>query len=483
MAAVATAAPAAAPPAGSWRATAALVLGFGLLYALLRQPGLHGTDALTLQRWLDEPRIVHPHHPLYLEAARGLRWLLAPCGAGGIEAMGWLSVLGGALAVGAMHRAARALRGSPAFAVWLAVCAGCAPALLYFATLPELHAPFLAVAALAWWATVVAARASSWRIAALAGALGALATLCHATGQLLVPLLGTAPFWLAGLRLRRAAPLLLAFALAHALLWAAGYHGLRALGDPLPDSSAFLSERAGSGEPLAHFVAALGTEWLWAFLPLPVVALAGLWRGAALPAAFVLLGGLGYAAVTAVLVQGQADEAGAYALPLLFPLAAVALDALPRRHRGLLAVLVALGALGHQARHRTVAPDHEFGRAAAAFAAEAGTVWLVGAEIEAQAVRWHAPRAELVEAWAVWAHLAPRLSAPLGEQEAFLWLEAQAALAHGEGARLVVTDAAVAFLVEQVPAFGPAWARFCTPQRARRIEGFAGLRGVVIAPR
>jgi hypothetical protein len=454
-------------------------------YTLLRRFTAHGSDVFFLMQWMVED-VVHPNHPLYLEGARAVRWLLSSFTDDRMTALAAFSAGGGAIAVGALHRAALRLR-SPEFAFWLAAVVLCTPCLMFFATIGEMAAPFCGAAALCWWAWVSWCERGRLGCALLTGILTGLATTLHATGQLLVPMLGVGYLWM-----RRSEPLarrggsVSVFVVAHAIVFACCFTWLRSLGEVPPGEPAgFLWQRASSGLWLEYLPSATLSQWVVAFAPLSLLALLAFVRGRAAVAIGLHAAVLGYVAITAMLAPG-ADEVGAYCLPLLFPVAVVVLDAVPSRSWWLLVVFCAAATGVHRSMHREIAPDFALGTAITDSKGGSARVWLVGDEGESWGARWRNHDVELVETWIALVDLEQRSGsniASLGEEELLVWLQVTAQRVFDAGNQLMVTEHAITVLSARLQAFAAAWQRFKNAYLVEPIEAADGWRGYLVQRR
>ncbi|MBL8725549.1 MAG: hypothetical protein JNK49_16020 [Planctomycetes bacterium] len=468
---------------GHWATTALLAIGTASAYTALRRDLAHGSDIFTLSRWLDEPGFVHPHHPLYLPVANALRWLLQPLGLERMALFALYSALGAALGCAALHRAALCLRGDPLLARHVALAAALVPAVTYFATLGELHAPFFGCAALGWWAWARwATQPTPWRALGCGATVG-LATLFHATGAALGPWFVGAYLWRQRAAGRRtSAQLVTLCAVAAALVWATGFFGLRGLGQaPAGQPIEHVAERF---DPVATLQALPGTwlaDWLWPFAPASLLALLAFVRGRGVPALLLHLAVLAHVAFTATMLRGGGHEFGAYDLPLVFPALVLAADALPRRWWFALPLGALLASGLHRAAYPRLRPDLALGRAAVALVAAAPTVFLVGDEAETQGIRWYAPRAELIEAWVFQVQLGAGAKDFTAEQVRG-WLQWQLGAAQQAGRRLFITDRAVHNLGQWLPEFDAGFAQFAATVGGER-PTLAGANGRFLAPR
>jgi hypothetical protein len=483
----------------AWRETWWLAaVGFALFVAL-RQETLHGTDWRWLVLWLDEPGAVHPQHPGYLPPARALRWLLSPLGLDVYSVLCVYSALGGGLAVAGFHRAVLALRGDSTAARCAAVLAMFTPALFHFATVCELHAPFTAVMAWASFGAVRWAKHGAPADALATGALAGAATLLHATGHLLVPCFVGAVWWANRTRTWRWR---LAHggrcALAHAAVWGVLFAAMRAMGH-LPASvvgmAALPGDAGAPDSPLAYLLWSLrdvhlatqlaptvATEWLLPYAPASLLALASLGRARTLrPFGWLWLAALAsYLAVTVVMVHAYTDERGAYLLPLLLPAVLLMQESVPRRAWPVLVAVTIVCGMTLRGEPGRLPPDHAFGRAAVLMAREQPTVFFVAAFPEMDGAFLADARLDLIVALAKYDEMRAAGRTAATQDEVAGWLQLQLVEQRQKGARLVVTDRAVQWLTERLPAFGAGWSAFAQQAGAVRLPADAGIAGFVL---
>lgn len=477
-----------------------LALGW---YLLLPQAALHGTDWRWLVLWLEQPGTVHPQHPGYLVLGRLLWALLGPFGVDGYTALLVLSALGGACGVAGVFAAGQRLAADARLAWAAAGFAAATPVVWHFATAVELHAPFFGIAAWAMAATVAWARGGRAKAAAWAGMLTGLATLVHATGHLLVPALAAA-VWLQRWPVERWRTLRAVgwFAGCHAATWGAGFLLIRQLGTLPASVTAFATaapdDLTAPDQPLAYLArwwrdmqfgaqlpATVRVEYLAALAPGSFLVVAALWqRRLRAFGMLLLLVTAGYVVITVALVHAVTDERGAYLIPLAAPFAVLSLLALPRRAWPLLlAAALACGSLlrGEPGR---LPPDLAFGRAAAAMAKRQPTVFFVADLPELDGAFRVDPRLELRLARKEYDDLLvrPELRAAANDPALVVaWLGGVIrADAARRGAALVVTDRAVAWLGERLPAFAAAWPGFVQQAGAERLPADSGIAGVVV---
>lgn len=333
-----------------------LALAALAIYLLLAQEALHGLDVHVHVFFLSHGRLEHPFHLLYMQII-GAAWPpLRALGLGPHHAIRLLSALGMALWVYAAHRTAARLSLSRRDAALLAALCAVPPAVVFFATVPEIHGLFSAFAGLAWWVWARLLQVPSVPRALALGATTALAASVHATGHLLFGLcaagalgqLWPRPPWRA----------LCAGALAHAagaslIAWA-----LRPArgGGSLADQVAFLRDYAADPHAWSNVGRVVVDEWFLAFAPMSVLVFAGLAvRGARPFAVFTTISLLVYLGCAYALLD-EINERGAYLLPLALPAAWLTLRAFGHR-TALVAAAVSLGlAIAQVVRHDHVAP-------------------------------------------------------------------------------------------------------------------------------
>ena len=315
---------AAKPCCPPWRDGLVAALLALAVYAVLGQSRFYLIDGETFYQLVARGMWQHPNHVLYLPIAGLAAEVFGWFGIDLFRAMTLASACGAALAVFAAHRAAAWWGAGRGESLALAAAVGATPAVLFFATVIEIHGVAAGFAGLAWWATARAAKAPSWSSAALVGVGTGLAAAVHATGHLLpfavaALLLGAVP------ALRRPYQLLrfgIAGGLAHAGVWL-GLAWL-ARGDAegsVESSTALIADRLDASA-WSNVLPTVLEEWIVPFAPLslalcvaPFVArtravAVGLWL-ALVPHLFVAVVYLGPAIV----------EHGAYLIGLAFPAA------------------------------------------------------------------------------------------------------------------------------------------------------------------
>lgn len=335
---------------GWWLGLIAAVAYFGL-----RQHTTYGDGSgILLHNAQSEP--FPGYHPLCLVLLRLCHLGLAPLHVSLHDAGLLLGATGAGAGVALSHAASRALGMSRECALRVAAQVATCPALVFFATVVELHAPFFAFAGLSFVATARAIDRPTLVSGVVLGLATGAAYLAHATAAVLPAALALVA---AGeLRQRRRAGELAAgqglprsllrlgfgIALAHGALMLFGLDLLRALGLPIGPTGAaqFAAQQLGIDTP-RHAAALVVQEWLVPFLPLSVVSVVAL----AVPAsrwlaAAVLLCTLLYLVLAYAILGGIWNERGAYLLPLAWPLAWLGVRAVPARV-GWLSVPVGLG--------------------------------------------------------------------------------------------------------------------------------------------
>lgn len=310
-----------------WLAVAAFVVS-----RLLAQDTFYGPDGRIILKMTMSGLVAHPHHFFYVPMLRASHVLVAAGGGSWYDAGLLLSQMGVALAAFAWHRAGARLglpRGPAAVLVGLCLTA---PAILFFASVIELHAPFLAFAGLATYAAARLADRPSLPGACGLGLTSGLAVGAHATGHLLW--LWLAPMACCMVRQRQAPRrwlwLLAAAGVAHAATALSLAPVLRGLGADVRGGAAAarLMHQGLSSEVLRWLPAQAWHDWLRPFAPLSVVALLALRRGRCL--GVVLLLGLAASLAVTLLLMAPTTENGAYLVPLVWPAALLVVRTLPR---------------------------------------------------------------------------------------------------------------------------------------------------------
>lgn len=330
-----------------------------LVYALLGQRTLYSVDAHgMLLQGQHEGVGLHPSHFTYLPLLALCREIGGLLGVSLYTAGVWLSACGAAIGVGLAHVANVRLLPTRRLALLATALVATTPALVFYATVLEVHGQHFACCGAAFVATAAFADNATVGRGSLLGLATGLGYLGHATGALLPAALLPLAVALAyerGTPWCRTIPGLAAALLGHAVVVFGTPLLLSRLG--VPADTAFASGllrmhlNALAHDPLVVLDAAW-RDWLVPFAPIAAVALLALvarrTRGLATA---LLLGTCVYVAVTAALLlpiihgvvqPGHNSEHGAYLLPLAWPFALV--TARWVRAPWLLAVLAGLAA-------------------------------------------------------------------------------------------------------------------------------------------
>jgi hypothetical protein len=323
------------PTARRWPDSLALAAASLALYLALAQEAFHGLDVHVHVYFLTQGHLEHPLHLLYLKIVGSLWPPLRGLGLSPHHALRLLAAVGTAAGVLLCHRAALCLGLPRARAAAVAGLTAVVPAAVFFATVAEIHGVFTAFAGAAWWAWARFATRPTVASGIWMGVTTALAASVHATGHLLVVLLGLCALawrggrggaeadgparspW-AGLAAALATHLVVAVAIAVALQPSR-------LSIPFAGQIAYLGDTAGKHQAwtLPALGRVLGNEWLIALFPLSLTGLVALGSRPALRLALATaLALLTYLAVSVVLLP-DLNERGAYLLPLAFALALV----------------------------------------------------------------------------------------------------------------------------------------------------------------
>jgi len=369
------------------------------LYLLLGQQTFYKIDGHLYLAYVLNGERSYPRHFLYLPLVFLARDCLMPLGLSLYESARALSAIGTATGIAFLHLATRRLGLAP----WptgavVAVCATM-PHVVFFATVVEVHGPFMAFFGVAAWCVArLAAAATPGRAAAFGGAC-ALAFCAHSTGTLLpavlLPLLLFYPRrpWRAGLAPALVTAAVLAAGLA-ASPWLARMVGVDF---DLRHSREFATDRARTNFGAAwRYGSTLLHEWLLPMLPLSVVA-PGLVAVRTLRAqvGWLLVGAVLYLAFTQMILGGD-PEWGAYLLPFCWPLALLAVRALPRRALTVVvAVQLAVAVAGVRLHDRDHAP-RAYADDVRAAAAGAPIALLVADDSDLKAYLLHLQDAERV---------------------------------------------------------------------------------------
>ncbi|MEZ5988902.1 MAG: hypothetical protein R3F30_07220 [Planctomycetota bacterium] len=308
------------------------------LYVLLRQDVFYREDGYQLvHHHLAKGRSWHDVHPLYLPVLAWFQRLVSMEGWNEFEVASMFSAASVAfcvLMVGLTARRAglQAREGVP----WM-LLTGLCPGVTFFATVVEFHGFFLAFVGICFWQAerLVSGEPPPhrWLSAGLLGLGTALATAAHASGHLLVPLLGA---WVIARRDRLdRLPELIAFAATHMVLYLVGLAVVDVvLGLPrhaAGRSAEWLSEWIDVGAIFGRVLPSLWHEVLVPFAPLNLALVWTVLRAWPNPPTLlqVRVGaaafGLYWLAALLILADPNDGSAivehGAYLLPLAIPAA------------------------------------------------------------------------------------------------------------------------------------------------------------------
>jgi len=341
----------------------------------LRQRAFHGLDAQHVIGMVRDHGDANYSHPLYLPLMHAWHGLLAPLGLSPFASLRLASAVGVGLGAGALHRAGLALRLARTDAAAAVALACATPAVLFFATVVELHGVFFAFAGIAcWaWARAVAPEDDRGRYGrfALLGVATAVAAGVHSSGHALLWLFLLLTLDVTAARRRRWSGFAAVFA-SHLALTVAlsaflgrgggGNHPWRQLVD-------FALQYWGPRVPW-HPLDVLGLfarEWFVPFLPLSAATLAALAVPAARRSALAVLGGIvPLLGMVWLLLHRELYERGAYLLPFAWPGALLVVRWWPRWGQVLgLGVALAI-AIGQIVRHDVVHDDPDLPRLQAA---------------------------------------------------------------------------------------------------------------------
>lgn len=329
-----------------------------LYYGLLRQQTLYSVDAHGFLLQAGKAGVgMHPNHFSYLPLLALCREVSRVTGTSLYTCAVWLSAIGAAIGILFVHAANRRLALSRASALWATAFAATVPALVFYATVVEVHAQHFALCGAAFLATANFAMRPAIRSGLWLGLATGIGYLGHATGAMLPAM--TVPVAVALARGNgygwRACRSGLGVALVvHAGMLFGTPWVLRGLGFAATTGSASALLRMHvlglCADPLQVFDAAW-RDWLRPFAPVAALGLLALAVARTRPLAIALLAtSLVYCVITAALlvpfvdrvqVSGHGTERGAYLLPLAWP--AGLLAALLSRHRLLLALCLVVG--------------------------------------------------------------------------------------------------------------------------------------------
>jgi hypothetical protein len=352
------------------------------LYLALGQGTLYG-DALTFLEQLRAGDLRYERHVAYLPVVWLAHAVLQPLGYTLYQSALFTSQLGGALAVLLLHCAARGLGLSRLTACLVAVGFALCPATVFFATVVELHGPFLGAMALAWWVGAWLVVRPSCAAAAATGVATAFATAMHSSGALLpIPVLGA----FVGAAWPRAAPIAWQRRITLAVVAGAVHAALVLLATGGVQQFGFVAKMAPISAGMEGRVGpVLAWEWLLPFAPYSLLFLAALRTRAARALAFVVLLSLPAYLLPSYLVLGVWREYGAYLLPVGV-LAIAATVAVVPRAASLAALALSGGlAVAHVVRRDEPARPREYAAGVRELAGGRRVIVLGGAEVDLEA--------------------------------------------------------------------------------------------------
>jgi hypothetical protein len=316
----------------------------------------HGLDGYQFLSDIDHGQLFNDRHVLYKPVAWLFACALRPLGVPLFDAVVAASAICSSIGVLFVHRVLIGLGLQRWPAALAAIAVGGSFAILYFATVVEIHGVFFGFVGVAWWAFAKFAQRPGWRRALPAGAACGVTAAAHATGHLLLGVFCACALAWTGLSMRRPRDWLAFAALA------AGHFATAAL------VTTFVMRLTGTIDPTLKkglFEGPIGyvrnmlglqtdwstapqlfvQEWLRPFLPLSLTPLLALLRRRfRLEAALLCTCLLVYLAAAVVLLSPTETlrypqylppltliEYGAYFLPLAVPAAALAVRMMPPR--------------------------------------------------------------------------------------------------------------------------------------------------------
>ena len=358
------------------------------VYVALGQDTFYRNDGRHILKMLMSGLLAHPNHVLYVPAVRGALALGLGLWPSLYVAALAVSQVGAALGVGLMHRAGLRLGLGRGAALAAAGLVATAPAVLFFATVVELHGFFLLFVGLAALAGAHFAAAPGWRRAIPLGLATALAVGAHATGHLL-------PFALMPLAFRQGRRPYAGSAvvlLTHAAAALAMPLCLRAAGLPVQGGAApgfLLAMMEMQGLALSALPMLVWRDWLVPFAPLSVLAWFA-WRSARAETLGLLVAVGAYLGAT-LLLLGDATEHGAYVLPLAWPAAVLTVRALRPWVWGVAAAVGFSIGVAWVVGHDQPGPSRAFAAAARTLAQTQSAMFFAGTFREFDAFLIHAP--------------------------------------------------------------------------------------------
>lgn len=416
------------------------------VYALLGQSRFYLFDAETFYMLVARGELSHPNHPLYLPICAGVAQVLGVFGISLFDAMTFASALGSAIFVFAAHRASACLGLDRASAAGAALLCATVPSVVFFATVVEVHGPFLAFAGAALWQAARACRRpNDARLLGLGLATG-LAATAHATGHLL-PLLAGSVLLAEAPTLREPRNLLRAAAVGAAGHVIARLGAGAVLGGDLGNTVGYVSDQWTRFD-LAKLPGTVWHEWLLpaappALLVLAILLLPRAPRGSRALAVALHVAALVYALAATFMLAGIREN-GAYFQPLVLVAAWVVARGIPAR-AVLLAAAVGLTAGIIQVRGHDRAPVSAIDPAdVVALRGEDVAVFVMADEAEARPVMLADPSLAVVRLEI----LAQGLLGAADEQAFARFDAAFRSIASGSGGRVYMSQVAWQVLVQ-----------------------------------
>ena len=310
-----------------------------VLYVLLAQESGYGDGPGAILAINAGAAFNHALHCLYIPMVLGMRKLLGWTDLSLFQVGCVTSALGTSIGVGFLYAATRRLAPTAGEPMLVAALTVSCPAVVFFATTMEYHGPFFAFSSLAIYTLARLVENPSWISASAVGLATALAYLAHASahlmlGMLLLCFFALAPRTRPNEGWRRQILLAGVILLTHvvSVVCAAFVLG-NLLGAAVSSGSAlgFLQQWAdGHSDALMLWPETFWYEMIRPYLPLSIVWVWGLRDRAHRPLIWgLLLAGFAYFGLCMALIPGY-NEHGAYQLPLVWPLAVIAVRALPR---------------------------------------------------------------------------------------------------------------------------------------------------------
>jgi hypothetical protein len=414
-----------------------------LLYAMLRQETFYSADGFGLLIAARKEDLMLPHHVLYLPILAIARSMASSL----YGAASWLSVVGAGAGVALSHAAFVRLGWSRMSAALATCVVATAPAVVFFATVVELHGLHFGSCGATWLAIAWFARKPSAAAGLAIGVATAIGYLGHGTG-LLLPIVAL-PFAAILAKDRgadaRTLPLPLGLSLASHVAVVAVSNALLRVVEPgvsVDGAAQYAIGQHGAlvlAQPLLVLHSVLH-DWLFPFFVTSAISLYGIMVPSSRLLAISLWCAVGcYAAVTAVLM-GDGTEHGAYLVPLIWPAAVVAVRAIPsvRMLSAAIAVSAAFaiwGVVSHD-----VGEDRNFAAGYRRVVAERPAILVVGSHRELAPLLLDEPYAE----WLV----VSEVMALAGAESALLWVENWVHATQRAGRDVLLTEGTLRWLAD-----------------------------------